>query len=203
MIFVVQWFSDFADQAIILPLSAVVAIMLGFQRHWRAAAAWVVAVGAVLSVMLVLKLLAGACGWQHPNIDIESPSGHTASAAMVYGGLFVLFGKSAAKLWKSITFTTIVAALFGISRVILHDHSPPEVLVGAIVGIAGTVILYFARGTDINRISLPLIASFALIFCVAHGTRLPAEKQVRSFAAEHLRLMLCPANGSDFSRRYR
>ena len=47
------------------------------------------AVAGVLGTMLVLKLFVGACGWERPALHMNSPSGHTASAAMLHGGLAV------------------------------------------------------------------------------------------------------------------
>lgn len=87
--------TDFGDQAVILPLVSVVALVLWAQRRWRVAAAWLLAIPAVLGTVLVLKIACYACGWLVPalgpgGLALRSPSGHAASAAVAYGGLAAL-----------------------------------------------------------------------------------------------------------------
>lgn len=58
--------TDFADQAVILPLAVVVTLVLWAQRRWRVAAAWLAAIFGVLGVVLILKVVCYACGWLLP-----------------------------------------------------------------------------------------------------------------------------------------
>lgn len=87
--------TDFGDQAVILPLVLAVLLVLWAQRRWRVAAAWLLAIPGVLGTILVLKVACYACGWLLPfiglhGLNLRSPSGHAASAAVAYGGIAAL-----------------------------------------------------------------------------------------------------------------
>ena len=87
-----QWLTDFADQAVVLPVLLAVGMMLGLGRRWSQAACWFAAIVPVLAVVGAVKSLAYACAWLWPLLDsdrlnVRSPSGHTASAAVLYGSL--------------------------------------------------------------------------------------------------------------------
>ena len=57
-----RFLTDFADQAVVLPLIATVALMLGLLGWRRGALAWLVAVGVSFASVLVLKLVLPTCG---------------------------------------------------------------------------------------------------------------------------------------------
>ena len=70
--------SDFADQAVTLPLAVGTGLLLAASGWRRGAIAWMVAIGATLGLIVLLKLRFFAC-------EGGNPSGHTAAAAAVYG----------------------------------------------------------------------------------------------------------------------
>ncbi|MDE2007851.1 MAG: PA-phosphatase, partial [Rhodospirillales bacterium] len=78
--------TDFADQAVVLPLWLAIGAVLALSGWRRGAAAWLIAVGATLAAVGIGKLAGISCGppW------LRSPSGHTAAAGVVAGGLAVL-----------------------------------------------------------------------------------------------------------------
>ena len=78
--------TDLGDQAVILPLLLAVGLVLLLAGWWRGALAWFIAVSATLGAVLVAKLSTMACQSLLPPVGLLSPSGHTASAAVVYGG---------------------------------------------------------------------------------------------------------------------
>ena len=78
-----QFLTDFADEAVVLPLIVAIGIALWLLGWRRGALAWIVTACLTLGAMLVLKLLAMACGPDH----LRTPSGHTAAAAFVTGSL--------------------------------------------------------------------------------------------------------------------
>ena len=75
-----QFITDFADQAVVLPLAVCAGIFLRIAGWMRGALVWAAAVIGVLGTMLVLKLVFQACGHLLPFPSVHSPSGHTASA---------------------------------------------------------------------------------------------------------------------------
>src|SRR5579884_655434 len=78
--------TDFADQAVVLPLVVAVAATLLISGWKRGALAWLITAGATLGLMLILKLACIACGPP----QLRTPSGHTAAAAIVAGSLAAL-----------------------------------------------------------------------------------------------------------------
>ena len=82
--------TDFADQGVLLPLAAGIALLLALSGWRRGALAWTAAIGGTLALILLLKLRFFACGHFLPDSGVGNPSGHTAAAAAVYGGLVAM-----------------------------------------------------------------------------------------------------------------
>ncbi|MBW4089606.1 MAG: phosphatase PAP2 family protein [Proteobacteria bacterium] len=165
--------TDFADQAVVLPLVLVLAAVLAAQGWRRGAAAWLLATGGTLAVMLVLKLFAIACG---PPL-LRSPSGHTAAAALVCGGLAVLAGLGATAVGLAAAGGAIV---IGLTRIALGMHSWAEAVLGGAVGVAGALVL--ARVAGPRPAGLPLrwvVVGAVVVVALLHGLRLPAEAHIR------------------------
>jgi undecaprenyl-diphosphatase len=83
--------------------------------------------------------LAGATGWSFP-------SGHTASAVALYGGLFMLT-KSA---WKR-ALCVLAAALVALSRLYAGVHTPADVAVSIVVGAILVVVAWRALDAERQR----------------------------------------------------
>lgn len=178
--------TDFADQAVILPVLAVVAIVLSFQRRWRVLGAWLCAGGAVLATIMVLKVACYSCAWLLPALgpdlgDLRSPSGHGASAAMAYGGLAALtVGSRAPALWTALAAGLLATAIIGTTRVELGAHSVSEVVLGAVVGILGALAFVLLAGQRITaEPGGPVLLAAALAMLVMHGRHLPAEAVIQ------------------------
>ena len=171
-----NFLTDFADQAVLLPLAIIVAACLATSGWWRGAGAWLIGVGVTLSLMLLLKLAFIACG---PGDVLRSPSGHTAAAAVVCGGLMVVL--AGGRRW-AVQTALVAALLIGVSRLALGVHTPLEVLVGAIVGVGGAALTALAAGPmpefRRNRIAMAAL----LVVLLLHGTRMPAEAHIGGFA---------------------
>ncbi len=188
-----NFLTNFADQAVLLPLAACVFGTLLALRWRRGALAWGACVAGVLAVMLVLKLVALACGAHFAWTGVVSPSGHTATAAVVYGGLFALLAP------PSRTGTLVAAAAgglvalgVGLTRLALHVHTPADVLVGAAVGVAGAVLMRRLAGKRPARPASPwLLAGTCLVLLVFHGNKLQAETRLRWLALDVWPLSEC------------
>jgi len=180
--------TDFADQAVILPLVLAVGAMLAILGWWRGAVTWVAVVGVTFGVVLVLKLGFLACGPVFGPWALRSPSGHTAAASVVAGGLAaILTGRRQA----AIPVALLAAAVIGVSRVAPGFHSVPEVLIAAILGVSGAVILSRLAGIPPVRRPVPVLIAAGAIAVLLHGMRLPAEAAI--WHASHGALDFMPA----------
>lgn len=176
----VRFLTDFADQAVILPLVLAISIALALQGWRRGALVWLGVVGATFAVMLILKLAFLACTPLSGAADIRSPSGHVAAAAVVAGGLAALVTRRASSI---LPIAAMAAVVIGLSRLVLGVHSLPEVVVGALVGLAGATVLSRLAGPPPPLRPAPLILVIVLVTALFHGLHLPAEAAIRDTAA--------------------
>lgn len=180
----IRFITDYADQAVILPLVIAICIALLAQGWRRGAMAWGIAIAATFSVMLVLKLIFIACWRTLDTVGIHSPSGHVAAATVLAGGLAALvFTRRTATVIAVITATIIAG-----SRLALGVHSVSEVLLGAMVGLSGMLILIRLAGPTTVNIR-PIIGVVVLILLVFHGLHFPAETHIRETAIQLARIL--------------
>ncbi len=177
--------TDFADQAVLLPLTLAMGPMLVYAGWPRGAFAGVIAIPATLGVILLLKLTLATCGYFLPGA-LHSPSGHTAAAGAVYGSLLAILAShlSGRSGW-ALPCALGVALVIGMSRLILGVHTLQDVVIGGLVGILGA--LGFARlaGQPPAGLRLrPIVMIALLIIILLHGARLPAEAAIRLMEAD-------------------
>ena len=188
-----SFITDFADQAVILPLAAAIGVALLAEGWRRGAAAWALAVAGTFAVMLALKLLFMVCAHSFGTPSIHTPSGHVAAATVVAGGLAaMLLGRRASVL----PLAALVAMVIGISRLVLGVHSLQEVLLGALVGMLGASLLLLAGRLpptlNVRRIAVIAVA----VVVVFHGLHLPAEAHIRATAFRFAQMFsVCQSDG--------
>lgn len=168
--------TDIVDQAVILPLVAMIALMLALQGWRRGAIAWLAATAGTFGLVLILKLILIGCGDAMQISWLRSPSGHTASAALISGGLVARFIFSAP---LTLMVATVAAIVMGYTRVALDFHSFWETVTGGVIGIAGAVALARLAGPPPPARIRPLIVVVALVILAFHGRRLPAEMTIQ------------------------
>jgi membrane-associated phospholipid phosphatase len=177
-----QFLTDFADQAVLVPLALVIGASLALGGAGRAALAWAATMGATLLLVLLLKLAFAACGPLPVADGLANPSGHTAAAAAVYGGLAALvlpFGRATA-----ILAALAAAALIGTSRVALGMHTVADMLAGLAIGTAGAAAFaHLAARLPPPRIRPLALAACAGVALLLHGAHLQAEARIRDAAA--------------------
>jgi membrane-associated phospholipid phosphatase len=177
----VTFITDLADQAVVLPLVLAIGIALLAQGWRRGAAAWAAAVLATFAAMVTLKVIFLACSHSFGDIDIHTPSGHVAAATVVTGGLAALLLRRRASV---VPVAILAATVIGVSRLVLGAHSLPEVVLGAVVGLAGAFALPLLAGPrpqsglDVRRIVI-IAAAIVVVF---HGLHFPAEAHIRATA---------------------
>ena len=181
----VNFLTDFGDEAVVLPLALAVLLFLLALRWWRGALAWAASLCATLGTILLLKIVFTACAVQLAGTGIVSPSGHTASSCLIYGGVFVLLARRPNRLLPALLCAAAIAGVFGFTRLFLQVHTPGDVMAGATIGLAGICLLVALAGErpDMRR-RWPLAVAALGVFVLFHGIRLPAEGAIRAFALQ-------------------
>jgi membrane-associated phospholipid phosphatase len=175
----VSFLTDFADQAVILPLVFAVAIALAVQGWRRGALTWLIVVGGTFGATLAFKVIFLSCSPVFGPMDVHSPSGHVAAATVVTGGLAALLTHRRGSILPA---AVLAAIAIGISRLVLGVHTVPEVIVGAVIGLAGAAVLLRLAGPPPRLKIAPLIAVIVVVAMVFHGLHLPAEAAIRHTA---------------------
>jgi membrane-associated phospholipid phosphatase len=175
----VRFLTDFADQAVILPLVLAVAAALALQGWRRGAFIWLVVVSGVFFATLTFKMIFLACSPVFGPIDVHSPSGHVAAATVVAAGLAAILTRRRASILPAALLAAIV---IGISRLVLGMHSLPEVFIGATIGLIGAAALLRLSAAPPRLRVAPLVLVVAIVAIAFHGLHLPAEAAIRHTA---------------------
>jgi membrane-associated phospholipid phosphatase len=195
----VRYLTDFADEAVILPMVLAVALTLAIQGWRRGALTWLLVVMSTFLATLVFKLVFLGCWPVFGPMDIRSPSGHVAASTVVAGGLAVLLSKRRISILPAALLAAIV---IGISRIILGMHSLPEVIVGALIGLAGAAALLRFAGLPPPLRVAPLLAVVVVVAAIFHGMHLPAEAAIRHTAFSAAKFIPACRGTPDFVRHH-
>ena len=182
---IASFLTDFADQAVILPLIVSVAAALWLSGWRRGTYVWFVGTAATLGVMVILKLIFKACGPEVFNGMIESPSGHTAAAGAVYGSIFAFINSRMGGRTLSRVFVVLaVVVAVGASRLLLRAHNLPEVCIGGAIGFVAAYVMLHLAGDPPHQRSVTLSCLPLLAFpLLLHGIHLQAERELSGIVA--------------------
>ena len=141
-----QFLTDFADQAVVLPLGLIVGVLLAAFGWPRAALAWAIALGAALGLTLLAKLALLPCAPRVFGTALRTPSGHTAAASVTYGGLVALLIPGRWRLLGAVAASAAVGGVIAGTRLALGVHTGSEVVAGAAIGVAAAALLAVLAG---------------------------------------------------------
>ncbi len=121
---------------------------------------------------------------------LRSPSGHTAAAAIVYGGLLALLASRRARpLPLALLCGGGFAVVFGASRLRLGVHTFADVAAGGACGVLGLWLMLSIAGpipAGLLRARPRLTVVAATVVCalvlLLHGRRMTAEPQLHRLA---------------------
>ena len=177
-----EFLTDFADQAVMLPVFAMVAVGLAISGWYRGLLAWLFAVGGALGAIGLLKYLFYACGSVLGSTGIHSPSGHTGATAAIYGGGLLLLLRGQVRTVWLVAIPILLAIVIGFSRVQVGAHVPLETVVGGAVGLIGAALLVLLAGPRPALRTWPIATAALVTIIVCHGLRFDAENIVHHFA---------------------
>jgi membrane-associated phospholipid phosphatase len=181
-----RFITDLGDQAVVLPIAVVTGLVFVLSGWWRGALAWGLGIGGALCLMLAVKLGFLACGHLLPALRLNSPSGHTAAAAAIYGGLAGLLMRSnlSGKYWV-LSCAVVVAIVVGATRLELGVHSLPEVVAGGVIGTSGAFVAVAAAGTPPSLLRMRRVVALGLVVLFfLHGFHLSVEPTIRVLAPD-------------------
>lgn len=189
----VAFITDFADQAVVLPLIAAVAIALWLIGWRRGATVWCFGTAATLGLVLILKIVFRACGPEMFGGTIESPSGHTAAAGAVYGSIFAfLNSRLGGRKGSRFLIVLAVVILIGATRVFLGAHTIQETVLGGMIGFVAAHLMLSAAGDPTYGKPVTLWSmSLLLVPLLLHGYHLPTEQPIDRAAPIVWPLSLC------------
>jgi membrane-associated phospholipid phosphatase len=186
MIDLMQAITSLGDSGLLLPASFCVFGYLLYRSAYSVALIWAAVLIAGLGVTLVAKLGFHACGAEVGLPDIRSPSGHTAFGAIFFGcgSLLAGFGRPS---WQRVVLLCGAAALIlliAVSRVVLHAHTPEEVVGGLAIGSAGVAFFAWAhaRAKPPEVRLRPVVVGFTVLVVLLNGHSLNAEPVIRDIA---------------------
>ena len=99
------------------------------------------------------------------------------------GGALVLFLRGRVPGAVLVAIPLGVAVVFGLSRLAVHAHTLPEVLVGGAIGLAGVAALHGVAGPGRLDPGWPLLLGGATAAIGLHGLRLDAEPMLHILSA--------------------
>jgi membrane-associated phospholipid phosphatase len=161
---------------------------------------WGGCIVASAATITALKLVFTALAPHHHTLTgLTSPSGHAGMSAIVYGGFVLLIGPSLTRVWRIVAQLGALALILAIavSRLVLHEHSIAETVVGLGVGFAALGVLHAGlRRAPAERVPVFALCAAALaVIGLMHGTRWHTEPMIRALASSELVHTLLPWHG--------
>ncbi|MDQ6648249.1 MAG: phosphatase PAP2 family protein [Pseudomonadota bacterium] len=178
------------DSAVIIPCVCVVTLWLSMSVStrglvWR----WLLLVAAVAALVIVSKLAFMMWGLSLPGLNFTGLSGHSAMAAMLWPSLFALLVGRGGAVWRAwgAALGILLAAAIAWSRVVLHEHSVSEAVLGGTIGAALTLWFLWRHGSQWRLPWSPWIALLPLLLILpfVYGRRFPSQSILVS-VAKHL-----------------
>ncbi|MDB5592135.1 phosphatase PAP2 family protein [Enterovirga sp.] len=203
--------ASLADSALLLPASALLAGLLLWLRKGPLLLAWLLALALAGGATLLFKLAFHACGPSLvPAANVVSPSGHASFAAIFYGALALMLGAGRPPWIRAglLAIASLLVVAVAISRVRTGAHSPAEVAIGAVVGVAawGVFWLLHRRLGRPGIPAAPVAAGFGLAVLLLGGSHFSLEHSIGATARQMAtRLDVCapPARAALAARAWR
>ncbi len=175
--------SDFGDTMVAGTAAVIVLAWLWTRLGWVVASMFLICFAGVLGSVVGLKFIAYGLlppveGSPLLALSQGAPSGHTAFATIVYGGLaaVLVVVDRRRTAWVAAAACAAVIATVAITRVTLSMHTAGDVIAGFAVGVIG--VAAFARvlgeqlqGRRLGALSLFALVGMAAVLLLVSGSR--------------------------------
>lgn len=175
-------FSNIGDAAVTLPVAALCAGWIAL-FNMRLALRLVAILAGGLALVGLTKVIYAGWGISLPAEDFRVISGH----AMLSTSIWMIAITLQLKWWRLPTLPGVIAGmgigvLTGVSRLVNGAHSPPEVVVGCLLGVV--VALLFLRSAvkfEFERVKpvWPTL-SLLLVSSITYGHEAPFERLIET-----------------------
>ncbi|MEN0617496.1 MULTISPECIES: phosphatase PAP2 family protein [Klebsiella] len=188
-----QLVTFFGDSTVLLPSAAVLFIVLLLRRDSTSVAwQWALVFGITGAIVCASKLAFMGWGIGNRELDFTGFSGHTALSSAFWPILLWLLSSRAVPVVRlfSVLFGYALAGLVGYSRLIIHAHSPSEVVAGLLLGAAGSALFLGlqlrASGVHTAPLSWGSLASVLIIpvLLLNTGAKAPTQSLLAEIAVK-------------------
>jgi PAP2 superfamily len=197
-----HYFGNLGHVVLLVPLATAALFYLAYVGARRDAGAFAFALLVCLAATFLSKLLLATCGEQMSAMGIESPSGHESFSAAVYGGLAALLASGRPLRARLVLFAMagVLILLVGVGRIAARVHTPAEVALGLMIGVASLMLFEGLRDRP-KRIDAPwrsialaspvvLLVAFLALRTAAHWTPEDAIEDVGEHIGAHFGLCI-------------
>jgi undecaprenyl-diphosphatase len=117
-------------------------------RRWRESLFLMVALAGEVTIFVSTTLIIDRDRPQVPHLDgapptSSFPSGHTAAAITLYGGLAIIAARASTRAWLrtlAVTLAIVAPVCVGFARLYRGMHFPTDVVAGALLGLTWLTI---------------------------------------------------------------
>lgn len=179
--------TDLGESTVLLSTAVAASGWFWLSHQRQLALIWLFAIGGCAATMLALKLSFLTCGHLVLHGAVHTPSGHSAMSALFYGAAALTVQKISPQAARHPTLLQAIAVLMalaiGASRIVVHAHSPQEVVIGLSVGFAWLGIFALALRHSGPSATVPP-AAVLCVLGILYGGLLTVTMAGRHMAVE-------------------
>ncbi len=174
--------TDLGDGAVLLPCALLMLVwLLAVPATRRTGWLWLLAVLVDGGGVALTKVLYMGWGLHPPGLDFIGLSGHGALSVLFWpvAGV-VMIGRNRPRLRVlMIALGACLALAVTVSRLVLHDHSPSEAILGALWGAllaAGFLALTWRHPVEAPALRPWIVLSVLLLIVLTFGHKFPSNR---------------------------
>lgn len=179
----------FGDSMLLLPVGIIIALFMAWKVDGRLTPwAWLLTLGISGSIVAISKFLFLGWGIGSAEYDFTGFSGHTTISATIWPVLLWLISGGFHKRLRQVIITLgfLLPVFIGYSRLVLHAHSPSEVICGLVLGtIASASFLITHRNRTVKRFTFAQLAMMLILplILVSTGKKATTQGMIEQIAA--------------------